>query len=620
MAGFRTIAVGGQTSVVADSSSDTVTIQPINGITATTFPASDTIQIYPDYGASQNTICEGNDNRLYNSRTPLSHSTSHRAGGSDSIKLDTLDAPDDVTTLNASTARHGLLRKLSGTPTQFLNGAGNWTVPQGAQYVELAPLGGTSDDGPQIQAAVDALPNGGFLRLGPGHFRIDSAVVIDSAIIIQGAGWREGPTPGAGTWITIYATGFAPFTFTGVEARGAIVRDIAVWQQHAWGGGTPTDYDYVFKVIDCFGGVSFSNIFLLCVNKGLMSLTSGRMLVEKLYGDIYRIGVYFENALDACRMSDCHFWPFAGETVAHLAFKQANGIPVYLGRADGVFITDLFTFGYLASISCEGNITYGSNTTVFVSSLYSDFCKYAVRYGANAANSKLFVDTILSQHELYLGNGSPGAPVPESSAIFVGCTGVTVRIGSLSVERCDTSAIRCTSTNMRLYIGSLTVDRYSQPATTDPVISLASPGTCTTSLATAPDFLNEYGHLNYVRSIPTQSGGRPTIEAQGKDAVVDIEAKAKGDYGAVVMSSNGIWSSRFDAAPSATNSFLFRAENTEVKVVVEGVGANCDIGMYPVGTGRLRFGAHVASGDVAITGYIEVKDASGVVRRLAVVG
>lgn len=35
----------------------------------------------------------------------------------------------DVTTHNASTGQHGLLPKLSGVSTQFLNGTGTWTVP-----------------------------------------------------------------------------------------------------------------------------------------------------------------------------------------------------------------------------------------------------------------------------------------------------------------------------------------------------------------------------------------------------------------------------------------------------------------------------------------------------------
>ena len=57
------------------------------------------------------------------------HATSHEAGGSDPIQLDDLAAPDDNTDLNASTTAHGLLRKLPGGLTTFLRGDGAFATP-----------------------------------------------------------------------------------------------------------------------------------------------------------------------------------------------------------------------------------------------------------------------------------------------------------------------------------------------------------------------------------------------------------------------------------------------------------------------------------------------------------
>ena len=53
-------------------------------------------------------------------------------------KLDDLTAPDDNTDLNASTAKHGLLRKLDNDSSHYLDGQGNWTTPAGGG-------GGSSD-------------------------------------------------------------------------------------------------------------------------------------------------------------------------------------------------------------------------------------------------------------------------------------------------------------------------------------------------------------------------------------------------------------------------------------------------------------------------------------------
>ena len=60
---------------------------------------------------------------------PAAHAPTHKSGGSDPIKLDELAAPTDVPTLNASTAAHGLLRKLPGDGSLFLDGMGSFNAP-----------------------------------------------------------------------------------------------------------------------------------------------------------------------------------------------------------------------------------------------------------------------------------------------------------------------------------------------------------------------------------------------------------------------------------------------------------------------------------------------------------
>jgi len=47
-----------------------------------------------------------------------------------SEKIDNLSAPDDNTDLNATTSAHGLIPKLDGTATNFLNGDGDWTATE----------------------------------------------------------------------------------------------------------------------------------------------------------------------------------------------------------------------------------------------------------------------------------------------------------------------------------------------------------------------------------------------------------------------------------------------------------------------------------------------------------
>ena len=68
------------------------------------------------------------------------HAITHKSGGGDEIKLDELGTPTDVTTLNATTSAHGLLKKLSNDADEYMDGTGNWTVPPGSGVSALNDL------------------------------------------------------------------------------------------------------------------------------------------------------------------------------------------------------------------------------------------------------------------------------------------------------------------------------------------------------------------------------------------------------------------------------------------------------------------------------------------------
>lgn len=58
------------------------------------------------------------------------HASNHMSAGSDPIRIDELKVGTDVTTLNASTAVHGLCPRLSNDVNQFLTGLGTWVNPR----------------------------------------------------------------------------------------------------------------------------------------------------------------------------------------------------------------------------------------------------------------------------------------------------------------------------------------------------------------------------------------------------------------------------------------------------------------------------------------------------------
>jgi hypothetical protein len=99
-------------------------------------PAATTVTIGTLYFVTDESVVERSNGTAWESFSSIgggvpAHHTTHEAGGSDPIPLDTLAAPTDVTALNASGSAHGLLPKLSGTAAQYLDGSGAWSTPAG---------------------------------------------------------------------------------------------------------------------------------------------------------------------------------------------------------------------------------------------------------------------------------------------------------------------------------------------------------------------------------------------------------------------------------------------------------------------------------------------------------
>lgn len=139
-------------------------------------------------GTAAGTVCAGDDSRLSNARTPSAHATSHKAGGSDVIALDELGTPSDVSTLNASTLRHGLLRKLDGLTTTFLRGDGTWAAPVGIVPTSSVSVTSSENYNESIQSRKFVKING-------------SSAIVDLTI--------PSGTPGDYFWVTAIDTAYA---------------------------------------------------------------------------------------------------------------------------------------------------------------------------------------------------------------------------------------------------------------------------------------------------------------------------------------------------------------------------------------------------------------------------
>lgn len=326
---------------------------------------------------------------------------------------------------------------------------------RGVDVRDFGAIGnGTTNDAPAIQAAINALGTaGGVVQFGPRTYRLASAIVINSgAVRLQGAGFSEGGNPGQGTWLTVDLTGFTPFTFTGVGARGSAVCDMAFRQSHtatlnaSW---APTNYDYLFRVTDCLGGVDFDNIMLSGINRGIFVRNSGRTDFRRIRGQVFTAGIEIDEGYDTSRIMNLHFWPFWSADDNVVRWQQSNGDALIFRRCDGVFVDQAFALGYRSMFRFTSSAA-GYTQKFSIGQAYADFVRHGLWIEAAGTDGQ--VDAMTIQCEIF---NASGAPLPGSIGIYVNTNLSRVQIASLRIDDAEDNPVRIEGSGNRLDIGAL---------------------------------------------------------------------------------------------------------------------------------------------------------------------
>ena len=481
---------------------------------------------------------------------------------------------------------------------------------------------GTTDIGPSLNAIAHLLVPGSsnVVTIPAGNYRLASAVVFNGvAPILQGQGYAQGPNPtnATGTWIKIDQTGFVPFTFQGTNSRGAKVRDIALWQaQPAFGAGwQPTGYDYVFKVLNALGEVTFDNVLFAGVTRGIYADNSGRLNIRDVQGQFYIAGVEIDDCYDIPRIERLHAWTFSSADPSVVGWQEANSDTVILRRVDGIFINDLFSLGARSVL----HLTSGANgvtTKAYVDNLYADFAQYGVWIDGNGTTAQFA--NVTTQHN---DQTVPGATIAGGKGLYVNASNTTVQAANWRTDLTPGSAIDLEQAGNTLSVGSLWVNGWNQGKTAAPAVTLAavtSGAQNTLQVANTPLLTNGNGAalvnsgggsaqrsvqmnvvggaVNEPRFYTGAPGSPISGQAIGPDAAIDFSIGAKGPTGSLRLQSNGQTVVRVDAANASTDDMLVRGGSGALNLILEGGDASVDLYAQAKGpNGGIRLQANGAT-------------------------
>jgi hypothetical protein len=272
---------------------------------------------------------------------------------------------------------------------------------------------GRLDASSAIQAQIDAAKNagGGRVLLPAGTLLVNSGLVVDSGVIVEGQGWEEykghfgeyEATRGErGTYLKQTTNSSSVFALANT-ATGAVIRNLAIYQSHPadTSGWIPNTYPVCFNCEGPNGGqVTIENILFWGVFRGIDigatgGSVTGRVHINNCYGEFYDYAINGAFAADVVRISDFHAYSsyLVGQPNKE-AYMFENAIALRIGRLDNPMITRFFAIGYKRGVNVVTTID-GPCYRIQLSDSGFDACHVGIEFGADST-SALISNTYIS--------------------------------------------------------------------------------------------------------------------------------------------------------------------------------------------------------------------------------
>jgi hypothetical protein len=255
-------------------------------------------------------------------------------------------------------------------------------------------------------------------------------------------------------------------------------------------------------------------------------------------------------------------------------------------------------------LSVNGNFEVGENAYVdgvLTVQGTSNFSATNISGTFATSGATTFSGTLTSSSTTTLATSTATQTVSLGAGATVSGATKTINIGTTGVSGSTTT----------IAIGSAVSGSLGSIAIQSPTVNI---GQTATQFAVT----NTASAVNYVNITGAATGVTPTISGQGSDSNVGVTLASKGVASVILMTNS---QRQFDVyGPTSAVNYIRAAGATAgnaVSFTASGTDTNIDLTLTPKGTGNVRFGTYTGT-ILTPTGYVEIKDSGGTVRRLLV--
>jgi hypothetical protein len=331
-----------------------------------------------------------------------------------------------------------------------------------------------TDDAPLIQKAIKEAESsgGGIVLLSGRSYAIRSPLTLaGGGVILAGVGWGAGKLF-PGSWLHVERPDISAIKIQGDLRNSCILRDFAIRYDQPEGapGWRPLESPYSVD-INAVDDVLIQNILLFNVSRGIRGIRTGRLHIDKLFGQPLIVGIELAHIFDVPRINNVHFWPFWSQHESIYEFTTTTAVGIRSARCDNPHFSNLFFFKYLRGIyfttSDDGPVDENGPTNKFrISQIDCDYCRDAVYI--DGSNTTGQITNITTQ----------GTDMPGSTGLFVNAQGAKIQIANLRINDAGHNGVRVKG-GVGTFVGieNCWIDVWDKSNEGFPAIEAVDPGT-----------------------------------------------------------------------------------------------------------------------------------------------